>query len=132
MQIDHARSRFDADVDFRMGLGEAFQSRKKPRRRQAAAGINPQRVGLIVAAKSPDRFVQGHEMIAHRGAKPRPGLRQDKTILSAGNQFYAEPGFQIAQMLADGARRHAQRLGRRFHAAGSPNLRERADGLQWQ
>ncbi|MNL90182.1 hypothetical protein D3C87_2210480 [compost metagenome] len=50
----------------------------------------------------------------------------------AHEQRQAEPVFQQADLLADGARRHAQGLGGRFEAAQARSLGKGSQGKQRQ
>ena len=65
------------------------------------------------------------------GVDHGPRFGQAQALAFAGKQGHADPLFQQADLLADGARRHVQRLGGRLDAAALAHFDKGAQGLEW-
>ncbi|MNT01599.1 hypothetical protein D3C72_1360710 [compost metagenome] len=129
-QVDQRRRGFHAHLDLRVALVETAQARHQPRGgkggdRADGERLAPSHVFQRLAGAGDLRKGTQQGGVDH-GAR----FGQAQALAFARKQGHADPFFQQADLLADGARRHVQRFGGGLDAAALAHFDKGAQCLE--
>jgi len=129
-EIDQPWRCLDTDFDIGIPAGETPQPRHEPGRGEGRHRADGDRLARTFGFQRPQGLLDLVERHQQGGMHARARLGRHHPVAAAHEQRHADTLFQLPDLLADRARRHAQRFGGALHAAMAPDFRESAQGKQ--